>query len=131
MLAAAQAVEPLYFVHRISIAGNIVTHDEVIRRELGLVEGGVFDLQALERGIDRINQLGYFKPLTGQDVAIHEAGAGLVDIEVRVEERRGIRPVFGGGTSDNGGVFGSVSYAMPNLLGRGRTLSVSLERGSH
>src|SRR5262252_6207101 len=47
ILAAAQAVEPLYFVHRISIAGNIVTHDEVIRRELGLVEGGVFDLQAL------------------------------------------------------------------------------------
>lgn len=131
ILAAAQAVEPLYFVHRISIAGNIVTHDEVIRRELGLVEGGVFDLQALARGVDRINQLGYFKPLTGHDVAIREVGAGLVDIEVRVEERRGSRPVVSGGTSENGGIFGSVSYTLPNLLGRGRTLSTSIERGSH
>jgi outer membrane protein insertion porin family len=132
-MLAAQVPDTPWFVHRISITGNTVTHDAVVRRELGLVEGGLLDLDALRKGLDRLNQLGYFKPIAGDDVRITPTpGAeGLVDVELRVTERRDSRPAFGGGTSQNGGVFGSVGYTTPNLLGRGRTVSLLAERGSH
>src|SRR4029079_10426984 len=61
-----------YFVNRITFIGNTTTRDNVIRRELRVYEGGVFDTEALKYSIRRLNQLGYFKPL--------EEGKG-VDVE--------------------------------------------------
>jgi len=52
-----------YFVNRITFVGNETTHDSVIRRNMSLVEGSVFDTNALKNSLRRINQLGYFKPL--------------------------------------------------------------------
>ena len=55
-----------YFVNRITFIGNTTTRDNVIRREIRLLEGGVFNTEALKYSIRRINQLGYFKPLEGE-----------------------------------------------------------------
>jgi outer membrane protein insertion porin family len=52
-----------YFVNRITFVGNSTTHDSVIRRNMNLLEGSVFDTSALKNSLRRINQLGYFKPL--------------------------------------------------------------------
>jgi outer membrane protein insertion porin family len=52
-----------YFVHLITFVGNSTTHDSVIRRNMNLLEGAVFDTNALKNSLRRINQLGYFKPL--------------------------------------------------------------------
>ena len=52
-----------YFVNRITFVGNTTTRDNVIRRELRLLEGGVFNTEALKYSVKRLNQLGYFKPL--------------------------------------------------------------------
>ena len=52
-----------YFVNRITFTGNTTTRDNVIRREMRLVEGGVFNTEALKYSIRRLNQLGYFKNL--------------------------------------------------------------------
>ena len=41
------------------------TRDKVIRREVYLNEGDVFNTEALKLSIRRINQLGYFKPMEG------------------------------------------------------------------
>ena len=54
-----------YFVNRITFAGNTTTRDNVIRREMRLFEGGVFNTEALKYSIKRLNQLGYFKQLEG------------------------------------------------------------------
>ena len=45
--------------------GNDTTRDKVIRREVYLNEGDVFNTEALKLSIRRINQLGYFKPMEG------------------------------------------------------------------
>ena len=50
-----------YFVNRITFTGNTTTRDNVIRREMRLVEGGVFNTEALKYSVRRLNQLGYFK----------------------------------------------------------------------
>ena len=52
-------------VFAISFSGNTTTHDTVIRRQLLLVEDGVFNTEALKNSIKRVNQLGYFKPVEG------------------------------------------------------------------
>ena len=55
-----------FFVNRITFTGNTTTRDNVIRREVRLVEDGVFNTEALKYSIKRLNQLGYFKPLEGR-----------------------------------------------------------------
>ena len=52
---------PRYVINRISFRGNTTTRDDVIRRELMLYEGGVFDTNALKNSVRRLNTLGYFK----------------------------------------------------------------------
>src|SRR4029453_12920643 len=52
-----------FFVNRISFIGNATTRDNVIRREMRLVEGSVFSTESLKYSIRRLNQLGYFKQL--------------------------------------------------------------------
>ncbi len=54
-----------FFVNRITFVGNTTTRDNVIRREMRLVEDGVFNTEALKYSVKRLNQLGYFKPLEG------------------------------------------------------------------
>ena len=55
-----------FFVNRITFVGNTTTRDNVIRREMRLVEEGVFNTEALKYSIKRLNQLGYFKALEGR-----------------------------------------------------------------
>ena len=54
-----------YFVGRINFTGNDSTRDKVIRREIYMNEGEVFNTEALKMSIKRVNQLGYFKPMEG------------------------------------------------------------------
>src|SRR5687768_4512634 len=58
---------PQYFVNRIVFTGNTTTRDNVIRREMRLVEGNVFDTEALKYSVRRLNQLGYFTEIHGDD----------------------------------------------------------------
>jgi outer membrane protein insertion porin family len=123
-----------YRVNRVSFTGNTTTRDPVIRRELQLVEGGVFNRQALKYSVQRINQLGYFKPLEGseKDVAVDKA-AGLersVDVTVKVQEQNRNQLQFGAGVSQYEGVFGNLSYTTSNFLGRGENVTVAAQKGS-
>ena len=52
-----------YFVNRITFIGNTTTRDNVIRREMRLLENGVFNTEALKFSVKRLNQLGYFKAI--------------------------------------------------------------------
>src|SRR6185437_454360 len=61
-----------YFVHRIIFLGNTTTHDDVIRREIRLFEGGPFNTEALKYSVKRLNQLGYFKPIEGAGIAVQK-----------------------------------------------------------
>ena len=120
------------FVNRITFVGNESTHDEVIRRELQLVERGVFDTQALQNSIRRLNQLGYFEPVDESAVEIEnvEGPENEVDLTVRLTEANLNQVTFGAGVSQFDGVFGQLSFSTTNFLGRGEALSVSFQRGS-
>ncbi|MCC7273475.1 MAG: BamA/TamA family outer membrane protein [Alphaproteobacteria bacterium] len=122
-----------YFVNRITFAGNTTTRDNVIRRELRLLENGVFNTEALKDSIRRINQLGYFKPLEGgKDVNVEKAPntTNRVDVNLKVEEQNRNQLTFGAGVSEFEGFFGQLQFQTANFLGRGESLTLSLQAGS-
>ena len=119
------------FVNRITFVGNESTHDEVIRRELQLRERGVFNTQALQNSIRRLNQLGYFEPVDESAVEIENVEAeNEVDLTVRLIEANLNQLTFGAGVSQFDGFFGQLSFSTTNFLGRGEALTVGFQRGS-
>ena len=122
-----------YFVNRIIFTGNTTTRDNVIRREMRLLEDGVFNTEALKFSIRRLNQLGYFKPLEeGRDVS-EEKLAGdqsRVDVKIKLEEQNRNQLQFGAGVSQYEGFFGQMSFMTTNFLGKGESLTLSLQSGT-
>ena len=123
-----------YFVNRITFVGNTTTRDNVIRREMRLVEGNVFNTEALKYSIRRLNQLGYFEQINEQDQnAIKTektAGRdGNVDITLTLKEQNRNQLTFGAGVSQYEGVFGQLAFQTANFLGRGESLTVSIMAG--
>jgi len=122
-----------YFVNRIIFTGNTHTRDNVIRREIRLFEGGVFNTEALKYSVKRLNQLGYFKQLEGgKDMSVDKTpGAdNKVDVKLKLEEQNRNQITFGAGVSQYEGVFGQLTFQTANFLGKGETLSVSAQKGS-
>jgi outer membrane protein insertion porin family len=121
-----------YFVNRITFIGNTTTRDNVIRRELRLVEAGVFNTQALKDSVKRINQLGYFKPLEGDAVDVQKTtnADNKVDVNLKFEEQNRNQLTFGAGVSQFDGFFGQLSFQTSNFLGRGETFTVTAQQGN-
>ena len=115
-----------YFVNRITFTGNTTTRDNVIRREMRLVEGGVFNTEALKYSVRRLNQLGYFKTLEegqGVDVKKTPNEKNKVDVTLKLEEQNRNQLTFGAGVSQFEGFFGQLSFQTANFLGRGESLT--------
>ncbi len=119
-----------YYVGQIQITGNDTTRDKVVRREVYLNEGDVFNTEALKATIRRINQLGYFKPMEGApDLRPSEKGEDKLDITFKVEEQNRNQFTFGGGVSGLEGTFINASFSTTNFLGAGETFQLSAQTG--
>jgi outer membrane protein insertion porin family len=122
-----------YYVNRITFTGNTTTRDNVIRRELRLVEGAPFNTESLKYSVKRLNQLGYFKPLEGNDkdmkVDKTPGKDNMVDVTLKFEEQNRNQLTFGAGVSQYEGVFGQLAFQTSNFMGRGESLTVSLQAG--
>ena len=124
-----------FFVNRITFVGNTTTHDNVIRREMRLVEGAPFNTEALKYSVKRLNQLGYFKALEGKpgEVDVQKTPppeTNKVDVKLKLEEQNRNSLTFGAGVSEFEGVFGQLSFQTANFLGRGESLLMSVQSGS-
>ena len=123
-----------YFINRITFKGNTTTRDNVIRRELNLLEGGVFNTESLKNSVRRLNQLGYFKQLEegqeGIDVKKTPGEKNKVDVTLALQEQNRNQLTFGAGVSQYEGFFGQLAFSTSNFLGRGETLSLSVAAGS-
>jgi outer membrane protein insertion porin family len=123
-----------YFVNRITFQGNTTTRDNVIRREVRLLENGVFNTEALKFSVKRINQLGYFKQIEeGSDVVKVEKTPGeknKVDVTLKFEEQNRNQLTFGAGVSQYEGFFGQLAFQTSNFLGRGESVTFSVMAGA-
>jgi outer membrane protein insertion porin family len=121
-----------FYVSRIEFQGNTITRDKVIRRELMLEEGQVYNSQLWEMSLLRLNQLEYFEPLkVDQDSEAHQdAEAGTVDLLLKVKEKGKNSIGLNGGISGLSGAFLGLNYQTNNFLGLGETLSVQGNLGN-
>ncbi|PYV10998.1 MAG: outer membrane protein assembly factor BamA [Acidobacteria bacterium] len=120
-----------FFVHRIEFSGNTKTRDKVVRRELLVDEGSVFNTTWWDFSVLRMNQLGFFDPLKKEDYDIkQDTKEGKVDITVKLKEKGRSSIGFSGGISGLAGNFVGINYATNNFLGLGETLSVQMEVGT-
>jgi outer membrane protein insertion porin family len=121
-----------FYVSRIEFQGNTITRDKVIRRELLLDEGSVYNSQLWEYSLLRLNQLEYFNPLkVDEDSEAHQdAEAGTVDLLLKVKEKGKNSIGLNGGVSGLNGAFLGVNYQTNNFLGLGETLSLQGNLGN-
>jgi len=121
-----------FYVSRIEFQGNTITRDRVIRRELMLDEGSVYNSQLWEYSLLRLNQLEYFEPLkVEQDSEAHQdADAGTVELLLKVKEKGKNSIGMNGGVSGMSGAFVGLNYQTNNFLGLGETLSLQANLGN-
>ena len=121
-----------FFVRRIDFSGNTTTRDKVIRREMLIDEGEIFNKRLWELSILRLNQLGYFEPLKAEEAAEikRDTKTNTVDITLKVKERGKNSIQLNGGVSGIAGSFVGASYSTNNFLGLGETLSLSSQLGT-
>jgi outer membrane protein insertion porin family len=120
-----------YYVSRIEFTGNTITRDKVIRRELLLDEGQVYNSQLWDLSILRLNQLSYFEPLKAEQDSESRQNAedGTVDLLLKLKEKGKNSIGLNGGISGLSGTFIGTNYSTNNFLGLGETLSVQANIG--
>jgi outer membrane protein insertion porin family len=123
-----------YFVNRITFVGNTTTLDSVVRREVRLLENGVFNTEALKFSIKKINQLGYFKEIEGgpdnPKVEKVPGQKNKVDVTLKVQEQNRNQLTFGAGVSQYEGFFGQLSFQTANFMGRGESVTFAVMAGT-
>src|SRR5450755_3180868 len=121
-----------FFVRRIDFSGNVTTRDKVIRREIMLDEGDIFNNRLWELSVLRLNQLGYFEQLKAEEAADvkRNTQTSTVDITLKVKERGKNTIGLNGGVSGIAGSFVGMNYSTNNFLGLGETLSLSSQLGT-
>jgi outer membrane protein insertion porin family len=121
-----------FFVRRIDFSGNTTTRDKVIRREMLIDEGQIFNNRMWELSILRLNQLGYFQPLKAEEAADikTDTKTNTVDITLKVKEQGKNSIQLNGGVSGISGSFIGFSYSTNNFLGLGETLSLTSQLGT-
>ncbi len=101
------------FVERINIIGNTRTKDKVIRREILIAPGDVFNTVRVETTKKRLENLGYFgKVETYPDTTGVE---GRKDLVVQVEEKRTGSLNFGAGFSTVDSLVGFAELTQGNF----------------
>ena len=123
-----------FYVRRIEFVGNTTTRDKVIRREIALEEGSIYNSRLWELSLLRLNQLGYFDIMKPEDpnVTVRQLDEknGLVDLTLKVHEKGRNSIGLNGGVSGLEGAFVGINYATNNFLGLGETLQVQASVGN-
>jgi outer membrane protein insertion porin family len=121
-----------FTLRRLEFTGNTFTRDKVMRREFLLNEGDIYNQQAIDYSVTRLNQTQYFDPIDkDQDVEIRtDEEKGDVDLIVKVKEKGRQQISFNGGVSGIGGTFFGLDYSTNNLAGRGDVMSLSVGAGN-
>ena len=118
----------LVYFERINIAGNTKTRDKVIRRELPVVERGLYRGSKLKRGVRNLKRLEYF-----EDVKVNTkkgSADDLMILDINVAEKATGSFTFGGGYSSAENVFATGSITQRNFLGKSQRLSLDAQLGS-
>ena len=122
-------VKQKIYIDKITISGNNTTKENVIRRELVIHEGDLYNTQLIVESRDRLYMLGYFKVV---DIKEHFVpNSDLVNLEIVVEEQFFGNVQFSLGYNNYYGIIGTINLQINNLLGRGFSSGIMFERSGY
>ncbi|MGI5844395.1 MAG: POTRA domain-containing protein [Candidatus Xenobium sp.] len=121
-------------LEEVRVEGNTRTKTETITRNVRTRPGEVLQRKKLQRDLERLNNLGYFKKVEPEIEPGSEPGK--VVLVLKVEEQKtglatiGVGYAGGGSGAVRAGVTGTLSYSDRNLFGEGKSASVNLQQGA-
>ncbi|MDE3067447.1 MAG: outer membrane protein assembly factor BamA [Verrucomicrobiota bacterium] len=104
-----------YYVEKINIHGNTKTKDKVIRRELAISPGEVFDMTRVELSKQRLENLQYFDKVEMQPEPTEPPIAGRENLDVAVEEQNTGNLTLGAGFSSVDALVGFAEVTQGNF----------------
>jgi len=120
---------PDIYVNKILIAGNEVTDDDIIRRELTIRENSKLKFSELEEDVKRIYRLGLFNKV--DVIPVPTESKDKVDLMFLVEERFYIIPLPQGGfrNGEFSKFWAGLNVRWNNFRGRNETAALSFGIG--
>jgi outer membrane protein insertion porin family len=113
------------YINRITIIGNTRTQDEVIRREIGINEGGLYSNTELDEAIKKIKRLGFFSDVK-MEVSKIKSFEDKINLHFSVEETKTGTFSIGLSHSNSSGAAFNMGIKENNFLGTGNTLNAAL-----
>ena len=114
---------------RINIRGNTKTRDKVIRREMRVYEGELYNQTRLDRSKRLIQALGFFEKVE-LSTKTSESDPNRMDVNIEVTERATGTFQIGAGFSSVENFIGQAQVSQNNLFGRGTTLQLQAQISS-
>jgi len=115
------------FIGQINVTGNTRTKDKVIRRELKITEGELYNGTKKRESKDNVTRLGFFDSVEFHQSTSKKA-SNVVDIEIKVKERSTGQLVIGAGyASGDIGFTAQAQLSQNNFLGSGQVASLSAQ----
>ncbi|SMN16894.1 Outer membrane protein assembly factor YaeT precursor [uncultured Candidatus Thioglobus sp.] len=118
------ALNKKVYINRITIVGNTRTQDEVIRREIGINEGGLYSNTELDESIKKIKRLGFFSDVK-MEVSKLKDFEDKINLHFSVEETKTGAFSIGFSHSNSSGAAFNMGIKENNFLGTGNTLNAA------
>jgi outer membrane protein insertion porin family len=116
------------YINHIVIKGNTRTRENVIRRQLRVFPGDVFNRERLMRSQREVWMLNFFANVVPDVVPVAE---DKVDLEITVEEKPAGQANANMGFTQAYGMTGGGGLALPNFRGKGQSLNLSFNVGTN
>ena len=118
------------YVRHMTISGNTITRDEVIRREFRQFESSWYDPNRVKLSRDRVDRLGYFKDVT-VETPESQGTTDQVDVNIAVVEKPTGNFMIGGAFSQAEKFTFTASVTQANFAGSGNTVGIELNTSKY
>jgi len=108
------------YINQIKIEGNMITKDEVIRREMLIQEQDALQADKVAKSIGNIRDLDFFSDV---NVMQEKVGQGKANLKIKVNEKSTAMLQLNLGYAIGRGIFTKIGLSEKNFLGEGKYVS--------
>ncbi|MES3038729.1 MAG: outer membrane protein assembly factor BamA [Bdellovibrionota bacterium] len=115
---------------QINVTGNSKTRDKVVRRELRVIEGELYNETRRRKSLENIQRLGFFDEVNFK-TSTPQGQPDIMNVDVVVKERNTGQIQLGAGYGTSSGFSLQGSVQQTNFLGKGQNLGVTINFASN